>query len=238
MDFKNLKITEYEDSVSALPDYPSDSGITAAQLKAIFDGRTDKEIKTKFNALIDELITKFGLVEVDIADAVEQHQQSEEAHIDLFTPIRERIAEILGQIISLEATDEELQTAISGLDLLLSGKADRDEVEKKVDKVAGKGLSSNDFTDEWKASIQNVFNEAIYAQTSIDEHRAEKSNPHNVTAAQIGALTSESLNDELGKYLPEIENDIGMLKEQLGEIDSALDAILAIQNKLTGDESI
>ena len=212
MDLKNLKITNYEDSVSTLPDYPSDAGITAAQLKAIFDGRTDKEIKERFNALIDELITRFQTVEVDIADAVEDHQNWEEAHIDLFTPIRERIAEIIGQLISIEAAlgekadaleienrFREMESLLSGMDSILIGKADRDELEK---------------------------------------HTKAFDNPHGVTAAQIGALTSESFNDELGKYLPDIENDIGALQGQVGDIEAALDAILAIQNELIGGETV
>ncbi|WP_283243707.1 hypothetical protein [Feifania hominis] len=38
-----------------MPDRPSEAGITAAQLKAVFDGRTDKEVKAAVNGLIDEL---------------------------------------------------------------------------------------------------------------------------------------------------------------------------------------
>ena len=52
MSLENHKITTYQDNVKDLPDYPSDAGITAAQLKAVFDGRTDKEIKEKFNMLL------------------------------------------------------------------------------------------------------------------------------------------------------------------------------------------
>ena len=59
MSLDNYKITKYEDNVADLPDYPSAAGYTAKQIKEIFDGRGDKEIKEKFNALIDELAMMF-----------------------------------------------------------------------------------------------------------------------------------------------------------------------------------
>ena len=55
MALDNLKITSYEDGVSELPDNPSDAGISAQALKAVFDARTDKEIKEKHNALVEEV---------------------------------------------------------------------------------------------------------------------------------------------------------------------------------------
>lgn len=53
MDFTQYKIDTYASGVSDLPDYPSDEGYTAAQLKAVFDARSDNEIKNKHNALVD-----------------------------------------------------------------------------------------------------------------------------------------------------------------------------------------
>ncbi|MBE6912093.1 MAG: hypothetical protein E7473_06190 [Ruminococcaceae bacterium] len=67
MSLDNYKITTYEDNVKELPDYPSDAGYTAKELKAIFDGRSDKEIKEKFNALIDELKTNLGKIEIELS---------------------------------------------------------------------------------------------------------------------------------------------------------------------------
>ncbi len=55
MALDNLKITSYQDGVSALPDNPSDAGITAEQLKKVFDARSDNEIKEKHNALVEEV---------------------------------------------------------------------------------------------------------------------------------------------------------------------------------------
>ena len=241
MNLKEYKITAYADSVAALPDYPSDAGYSAAQLKAIFDGRTDNEIKQKFNALIDELVTRFGQVEVDIADEVEAHNGISDAHQGLFSTIHERIAEIIGDNISIhialdekagsEAVDElSGRVSISEADIaMLFGIA-----ENKVDKVEGKGLSTYDFNDEWKQSIQNSFNEAIYAQMDIDSHRGEKNNPHHVTAEQVGLgnvdntpdsdkYVAYALNAEfdlMGNLIHETYATKAEIKEDLGEIEA------------------
>ena len=60
MNKENLKISAYEDGVSNLPDYPSDEGYTAAQLKAVFDARSNNEIKEKHNALVDAVEEEFS----------------------------------------------------------------------------------------------------------------------------------------------------------------------------------
>ena len=208
MSFNDLKITSYQDSVSALPDYPSDAGITAAQLKAVFDGRTDKEIKQKVNALIDELVAKFDDVTLEIFNEIMAHNGDDVAHRELFA--------------------------------------------SKVDKVVGKVLSSNDFTDEDKLAISEAYGEALNAYTAAVTHANDYGNPHKVTAEKIGAVTHKELEDalsdvkvdvDLSGYVPReefnlrvepIENDINRIYGEIGDIDSALDAILAIANELIG----
>lgn len=62
MEKENLKIKTYEDGVENLPDYPSDAGYTAEMLKAVFDARSNKEIKEKHNALCDAAAEIFETV--------------------------------------------------------------------------------------------------------------------------------------------------------------------------------
>lgn len=222
MDLKNLKITNYEDSVSALPDYPSDAGITAAQLKAVFDGRTDKEIKQKFNALIDELITKFGIVEVDIADAVEEHQQWEDAHEKIITPIQERIAEIIGEIITLD-----------------TGIAEHVEKRNNPHKVtaAQVGLDKVDNTPDHEKEVARAISaEMDFLGNVIHEHYATKDEVGNADLSRY--YTKDETDNLFGEYIPPIENDINALSEQVGDVETALDAILAIQNELIGGETV
>ena len=59
MGLEEHKITGYEDSIAALPDKIENN---AAWLKAKFDARTDKEIKTKHNGLVDTLVALFDAI--------------------------------------------------------------------------------------------------------------------------------------------------------------------------------
>lgn len=52
------KITVYVDNIVDLSDRPNENGITANQLKAMFDGRSDKELKTSLNGIVDDLVSK------------------------------------------------------------------------------------------------------------------------------------------------------------------------------------
>ena len=57
MSLTATKITTYAKNIVDLPDRPNANGYTAATLKAFFDGRTDEEINTAINAIIDDLAT-------------------------------------------------------------------------------------------------------------------------------------------------------------------------------------
>lgn len=46
--------------------------------------------------------------------------------------------------------------------------------------------------------------------------------------------TKDETDNLFGEYIPPLENDIGALYEQVGNIETALDDILAIQNELIG----
>ena len=50
------KIVVFANPVTSLPDHPSQSGMTAAQLKAAFDANATGEIKTAINGIIDDLV--------------------------------------------------------------------------------------------------------------------------------------------------------------------------------------
>lgn len=63
----NRKITTYVDNIKDLPDRPGDAGITAAQLKAKFDGRTDAEVKASINGIVDDLKAAAGAGEIGAA---------------------------------------------------------------------------------------------------------------------------------------------------------------------------
>lgn len=56
MALSNRKITVYANPVANLPDHPSQTGFTAAQLKAAFDAIANEEVKTTINGIIDDVI--------------------------------------------------------------------------------------------------------------------------------------------------------------------------------------
>lgn len=68
----------------------------------------------------------------------------------------------------------------------------------KIDKVDGKGLSTNDYTDEEKAKTDNTAKE-------LEKHTSDTNNPHKITATQIGAakvMHSHSVSDLTSGVLP------------------------------------
>lgn len=113
MALKDLKITSYKDNISELPDTPSSSGITATELKALFDGRTNKEVKEAINGIIEFLEGGGAGGEIKIEP-------------------------------TKEGAPDTLQGALNSLE------------QDKVDKIEGKGLSTNDLTDELKESYDNA----------------------------------------------------------------------------------
>lgn len=56
MAITSRKITTYAKNIVDLSDQPNKDGLTAAQLKAFFDGRTDEEVKTSINGIVDDLV--------------------------------------------------------------------------------------------------------------------------------------------------------------------------------------
>ncbi len=96
MSFSEHKIINYGSGVSALPDYPSDEGYTAAELKAVFDARADNEIKEKHNALVDEVEKEIGeikgrIVPLEAGEKVSEHNADTGAHADIRETVSEHV---------------------------------------------------------------------------------------------------------------------------------------------------
>ena len=157
---KDRTITTYQDNVKALSDTPSSDGVTAEQLKNIFDGRTDQEIKTSINGIINGLTaTTDGASGADNVGA---------------TPLKDGGAEtVQGQLEELyneksskldlassadgnSGADNIGSTALkSGGSTTVQGQLEELEADK-ADKISGKGLSANDFTDTYKTKLDGV----------------------------------------------------------------------------------
>ena len=108
------KITLYAKSIASLSDTPNADGLTAAQLKAMFDGRTNEEVKASINGIIDTLLAttdsasgadQIGATTLKVGGATTVQGQIEEVKADLLAQI---LSTILGQIPDGSLTDAKL----------------------------------------------------------------------------------------------------------------------------------
>ena len=148
MSIAEQKITGYEDSISALPDKIENN---AAWLKAKFDGRTDKEVKEKHNALIDALMdmaaaASLGAVEGETATTVQAALEDRYRKGETYTraetdaAIAEKVAEIGAGDMAMAVYDPEGKQlpylpAAEGLDRATYG-GSADGVVAAADKLA------------------------------------------------------------------------------------------------------
>ena len=68
-------------------------------------------------------------------------------------------------------------------------------VNNKVDKVVGKGLSTNDFTNSLKADLQDAFSWVFDNGGAVSDHITRTDNPHSVTKTQIGLGNVDNTSD-------------------------------------------
>lgn len=162
MALNEKKITSYTDNVKNLSDYPSDDGITAAQLKAIFDGRTDKEVKSAINGIIDELTATTGAAQIGTKDGG-----------SVQTALDGKVSSDAGKGLSSNDFTDTEKAKLAGVetganrtvvDSTLSAesanpvqnKAVQAALDSKVSAQAGKGLSTNDYTDTEKQKLSGI----------------------------------------------------------------------------------
>jgi len=85
--------------------------------------------------------------------------------------------------------------SISDLTTAIANRYTKSETDtllsSKVDKVNGKGLSTNDLTDILKTAYDS-------AGTNLVNHLSNTSNPHSTTASQVGAYTTTQVDNALG----------------------------------------
>jgi hypothetical protein len=166
------KITTYAKSIANLSDTPNSDGLTASQLKAFFDGRTNEEVKTSINGIIDALSAT-----TDSESGADQIGAT---------------ALKVGGAESVQGQLEELKA-------------------EKVDKVAGKELSTNDYDNTEKAKVTaNTLarhthdNKALldtYAQTetNLADAVSKKHSHSNKTLLDTYAQTEVNLADAVAK---------------------------------------
>lgn len=162
------KITDYESNIKVLPDRPSTAGITPDQLKRLFDGRTDKEVKILFNQLIDDLLSDvaaghLGALQIDGEDDSESNLQAKllflKTHTD--TLVSKMIDDIRDNISEAQRKAEEA--------------AQKAEVAQDRAETAAENAAT-------EAAEEAVFN----VKELLEEHVADSE------AAKLGAETAQS----------------------------------------------
>ena len=87
------------------------------------------------------------------------------------------------------------------------------EIGKKVDKVDGKGLSTNDFTNEYKDKLDNLENATFEESDPTVPAWAKEANKPTYTAEEVGALSSSTtladlVDDDNHRTVSDIEKSI------------------------------
>lgn len=79
--------------------------------------------------------------------------------------------------------------------------------------------------------IHNIVGSAghVLNEKSIKAHAENTSNPHKVTKEQLGIAVDSVLREGSGNLITS-----GAVFEAVGDIETALDSIIAMQNELTG----
>lgn len=91
------------------------------------------------------------------------------------------------------------------------------EIGKKVDKVEGKGLSTNDFTDEYKEKLDDLENITFEETDPTVPAWAKEANKPSYTAEEIGLGNVDNTADLDKPVSTATQNTIDALKKELSE---------------------
>lgn len=135
----------------------------------------------------------------DAYDALLETVGSKATHTDL-----ENLKEELSESITAEAEDWKVvdgngniifsvdNTGAHTTSMTLNGQSVEDMIDDKVDKVDGKGLSTNDFTDEYKTKLDGLENIEFEETDPTVPAWAKEENKPSYTADEVGALSKDT----------------------------------------------
>ena len=96
--------------------------------------------------------------------------------------------------------------------------------ENKVDKVNGKELSTNDFTDEYKIKLDNLENIEFQESDPTVPAWAKEATKPTYTAEEVGALPNTTEIPEVPTNVSAFTNDAGYLTEHQSLDNYALES--------------
>lgn len=196
MSIADLKFTEsgfIGQDIASLPDRPGESGMTTAELKARFDLIPKMLVALgAINALIDALAASTGAGEIGaLVDGLTGDDIQ-----TLLTALKDYIDAHIENMGNPHRTDKE-QVGL--------GKADntpdmekpvsnpqREALNGKVDKVAGKGLSMNDFTT---ALLDKLIGIAVGAQVNLLESIKVNGTTQNISGKTVNIIVPRKVSE-------------------------------------------
>lgn len=148
--------------------------------------------------------------------------------IDVEAHVKEKVDEVLGDVSEKFNTLEKIE----------------DEVDKKVDKVEGKGLSTNDFTNTYKSKVDSALQSYTETDPTVPSWAKAANKPSYAYSEITGkptlstVATSGSYNDLTNK--PTIPSIAGLATEEY--VNNAVANIVLISEggkkfKLTVDDA-
>lgn len=177
-------------------DYESSGHIGFASKQELQEGLSQKQD-------LGNYVTEESLSEKDYASNSDLELKADKTYVDSELELKQD----KGDYITRDEANED------HIDLLNQANAYTDSLSAtKVDKEEGKGLSSNDFTDDLKdnlnlntASRHSHANKAILDnttasfteeyKTNVDNHIGNTLNPHSVTKEQVGLSNVDNTRD-------------------------------------------
>lgn len=150
----------------------------------------------------------------ELAEALENHEDAYDAlletvggkatHTDLENLKEELSESIVAETDEWKVVDENGNIIFSvdaegahTTSMTLNGQSVEDMIDDKVDKVEGKGLSTNDFTDEYKTKLDSLENIEFEETDPTVPAWAKEENKPSYTADEVGALADTTVLADL-----------------------------------------
>ena len=152
---------------------------------------------------LGELATALDVHE-DAYDALLETVGSKATHTDLENLKEELSESIVAETDEWKVVDENGNiifsvdaTGAHTTSMTLNGQSVEDMIDDKVDKVDGKGLSTNDFTDEYKTKLDSLENIEFEETDPTVPAWAKEENKPSYTADEVGALANSTVLADL-----------------------------------------
>ncbi|MEE1084282.1 MAG: hypothetical protein UH850_11215 [Paludibacteraceae bacterium] len=209
IDFPETDLTDYatkkyvDDAVDGI-EIP-DVDFTGYATETYVDNKVADLVNSAPEALdtLGELATALEVHE-DAYDALLETVGSKATHTDLENLKEELSESIVSETDEWKVVDENGNIIFSvdaegahTTSLTLNGQSVEDMIDDKVDKVDGKGLSTNDFTNEYKNKLDNLDDIVVEESDPTVPAWAKEATKPSYTADEVGALADTTVLADL-----------------------------------------